>query len=158
MNTLTVNFIPDPALAVRLDARQRIQVFEDILAAHPAAEFGDNPKCPLKHTFVDGIYVREIFIPAGTILTGKIHRHAHPNFLVSGTVKVFTESGGREVLKGPLWMISPAATKRVVETITDVIWITVHRVNSTNPEDAEKEIISPSYEALEENLLCHSSQ
>ena len=28
--------------------------------------------CPLKHTFSDGIYVREIFIPAGMFIVGKL--------------------------------------------------------------------------------------
>lgn len=157
-SSLQVQFIPEPSVAVRLDARSKILRFESLLAAHPTAEFGDNPRCPLKHTFVDGLYVREISIPAGSVLTGKIHRHAHPNFLVSGSVEMFTEQEGLRVIHGPLFMISLPGTKRVLRAITDLVWITVHRVESTNPEDAEKEIISPTYEALEENLLCHSSQ
>ena len=47
--------------------------------------------CPLKHTFSDGIYVREITIPAGMFIVGKIHKHDHPNFLLKGKVVVVTE-------------------------------------------------------------------
>jgi len=102
--------------------------------------------CPLKHTFSDGIYVREIFIPAGMFIVGKIHKHDHPNFLLSGEVTVVTEDG-IEDLKGPLSIISKAGTKRALYAITDLVWITVH-ANPTNTEDLkelEEEIIAPTY-------------
>lgn len=120
------------------------------------AQFGDMPQCPLKHSFVDGIYVREIRIPKGTLLTGKIHRHSHPNFLMSGEVSVFTEGQGEERLTGPLSMISEPSTKRVVYAHTDVVWITVHHNpdNLTDLQQLEDLIIAPSYEALEKGTAC----
>ena len=102
--------------------------------------------CPLKHTFSDGIYVREIFIPAGMFIVGKIHKHDHPNFLLKGEVIVVTEDGTEELV-GPLSMISKAGTKRALYAKTDLIWTTVH-ANPTNTEDLkelEKEIIAPTY-------------
>lgn len=108
---------------------------------------GDSILCPLKHSFSDGVYVREIFIPAGTYLVGKIHKHEHPNFLLSGTVEVVTEAG-RESLVGPLSIMSPAGTKRALYAVTDLVWITVHH-NPTNTQDLailEKDIIADSYE------------
>ena len=34
---------------------------------------------PPKHSFSPGIYVRELAIPEGTLLIGKIHKHRHVN-------------------------------------------------------------------------------
>ncbi len=102
--------------------------------------------CPLKHTFSDGIYVREIFIPAGMFIVGKIHKHDHPNFLLKGEVIVVTEDGTEELV-GPLSIISKAGTKRALYAKTDLVWTTVH-ANPTNTEDLkelEKEIIAPTY-------------
>lgn len=102
--------------------------------------------CPLTHSFSDGIYVREIKIPAGMIIVGKIHKHDHPNFLLSGKVSVITEDGV-EKLEGPLSMISKAGTKRALYAETDLTWITVH-ANPTNTEDLkelEENIIAPTY-------------
>lgn len=130
------------------EMRERIMDFEDKLAQHPDAVLGDADICPLTHKFTDGIYVREIFIPKGTYIVGKIHKHEHPNFLMSGTVEVVTESGGFETLKGPLSMISPAGTKRALRAITDLVWITVHH-NPTNTQDLaelEKIVIAPSFD------------
>jgi len=108
---------------------------------------GDSDYCPLKHSFADGIYVREIFIPAGTILTGKIHKHSHPNFLLKGIVDVVTEGAGLERIEGPRSIISEAGTKRALHAITDLVWVTVH-LNLTNTEDLkeiEKDVIAENY-------------
>lgn len=143
-------------LGVRLQNRSKILRFEELLSQVEGASFGDMRECPLKHSFVDGIYVREILIPKGTVLTGKIHRHEHPNFLMSGDVTVVTEGGGLERLKAPQAMISAPGTKRVVIANEDTIWITVHHnpQNLTDLGALEEMIIAPSYEALEERLLC----
>lgn len=142
------------------ESRQKILEFEKILGTHPNAVHGD---CfPLKHSFADGVYVREIFIPAGAILTGKIHKHSHPNFLMVGKVEVFTEEDGLQILEAPLSMISKAGTKRVVRAITDTIWITVHVTNETDLDKIEDYVIAKSFDDLKlfnENKvrgeLCH---
>lgn len=129
-------------------------------------EEGDQHDCPLKHSYADGIYVREIFIPKGKVLVGKIHRHEHPNFLLKGDVTVVTEEGGTERIIAPKSMISPAGTKRVVVANEDTIWVTVHLNvdNKRDPEEIEKDVIVPSYEQYEleqkktEVIECHSQQ
>lgn len=128
------------------DIRENLINFEDQLKEQEDSFIGDNDICPLKHTFSDGIYVREIFIPAGTYIVGKLHKHEHPNFLMNGTVDVITEAG-MERLTGPLSMISPAGTKRALKAITDLVWITVHHnpTNTQDPKKLEKIIIANSY-------------
>jgi len=122
-------------LLQKTNPRQQILGLERLLTTHPRAILGDNTLCPLKHSFAPGIYVREIFIPKGTILTGKIHKHEHPNFLMSGKVEVYTENGGLEILQAPLAMISKAGTKRVIYAMEDTVWITVH---ATDEQELEK--------------------
>ena len=119
------------------DVRRDILEFESALSNIDGAVSGDSDLCPLKHSFSDGMYVREIFIPKGTVLTGKIHKHEHPNFLMRGEVEMFTEFGGYEKMKAPMSMISKAGTKRVVKALTDVVWVTVH-ANPSNTQDLKK--------------------
>jgi hypothetical protein len=141
------------------EIRNDIMDFEAILKQHPGSFIGDTDNCPLKHSFSDGIYVREIKIPAGTLLTGKIHKHSHPNFLMEGEVTVYTESGGLEGLMAPASMISNAGTKRVVMAVTDVVWITVHH-NPTNTQDLkelEEIIIADSYEKYDKFIASKNS-
>lgn len=103
---------------------------------------------PLKHVFAPGAYGREIFIPKGTLVVGKIHKHAHLNFLMKGKVSVLTEEGPK-TMEGPLMMVSPAGTKRVVYTHEDTVWATVHLTNETDLEKIEEEVIAKSYEEFE---------
>lgn len=139
------------------DFRKKIFELEETMAKIPGATFGDSPEMPLKHSFSDGMYVREIFLPKGHILTGKIHKHSHPNFLMSGEVIVVTENGGREHLKGPLAMISEPGTKRAIVALEDTVWITVHLNldNGKNLEKIEDYVIAKTYDdpVLNENLL-----
>lgn len=129
-------------------SRIEILDFESNLSNIPGAVFGDSELMPLKHSFAEGVYVREIFIPKGMALVGKIHRHSHPNFLMSGEVLVVTENKGRQHLKAPLSMISEAGTKRVVYAIEDTTWITVHVTNETDLEKIEDYVIAKTYADL----------
>ena len=128
--------------------RLRICAFEKVLSKQEGAVFGDSDLCPLKHSFAPGIYVREIFIPKGVTIVGKIHKHEYPNFLMRGEVLVTTEQGGKEHLKAPLSMISPAGTKRAVLALEDTVWITCHATDETDLDKIEEYVIAKSYKEL----------
>ena len=112
------------------------------------AACGDLPEvdCPLQHVFAPGAYARTIRIPAGTVIVGKIHKHAHLNMLQQGEVSVLTESGGLERLAGPLTMVSPPGTKRAVYAHTDVTWTTVHLTDSTDLAEIEEQVIAKDFD------------
>jgi hypothetical protein len=136
---------------VRKEFREGIMDLQDVISSAEGCYSGDSDICPLTHHFSDGIYCREIFIPAGQIIVGKIHKHSHPNFLLSGTVEVVTESTGTERITGPVFMISEPGTKRALKSITDLVWITVH-ANPTNTEDLrelEERAIAEDYDSFE---------
>jgi hypothetical protein len=79
------------------------------------------------------MYVREMTIPKGTIIVGKIHKHCHPSFLLKGDVSVFTEQEGAQRITAPCSMISQPGTKRVVYANEDSVWTTIH----LNPSDTK---------------------
>ena len=133
---------------VKLEARTKIMRLEAAIKAIPGHM--ENDCFPLKHIFAPGVYAREIMLPAGSILTGKIHREEHLNFISRGRVQVFTEHGGLEELVGPMTMISKPWTKRTVYAIEETVWTTIHH-NPTNETDLvklEEIIIAPTYGAL----------
>jgi len=136
--------------------RRDIQDFELSLKTVKGAIIGDSTALPLVHMFAPGMYVRQITLPKGSMCVGKIHKHEHPNFLMSGKVQVVTENGGCEILTAPMVMISPAGTKRAVHALEDTVWVTVHATNETDLEKIEDEVIAKSYEELPTNKesLC----
>lgn len=131
-----------------IKARNAITEIEKVVRTIPGATVGDSDLCPLRHSFAEGMYMREIFIPKGTIVVGKIHKHSHPNFLMVGDVSVFTDEEGPMRIKAPYAMISPAGIKRVVYANEDSIWVTVHATNETDLEKIEAEVIAKTYEEL----------
>lgn len=109
--------------------------------------------CPLQHSLIDGVYVRTIFIPAGTVIVGKIHKHRHANILSQGEVLVITEGEGARRLKGPLTMVSPAGCKRAVRALTDTTWTTIHATDETDLDKIEDWVIAKTYEEYEQFAL-----
>ena len=89
---------------------------------------------PVKHSFADGCYIREIFNPANELLVTKIHKKEHPFFLLKGKMSIATEEGVKNI-KAPYYGITKPGTKRVIYTHTDCIFVTVHATNSTNIEE-----------------------
>lgn len=110
--------------------------------------------CTLKHYFTPKdekygccTYAREMLIPKGTLIIGKIHRHQHLNFISKGKVTVFTEFGQKQ-LEGPCTFVSEIGLKRAVYALEDTLWTTVHlteHVGEENLSKIESEVISPSY-------------
>ena len=102
---------------------------------------------PVRHIFAPGVYCREITLPKGITVVGKIHRHAHVNVISKGRVAVVTEFGS-EILEAPITFVSEPGTKRAVTALEETIWLTVHPTEETDLAKIEEHVIAPSYEAL----------
>jgi len=129
-----------------------------LYALQEAAAHLPEVEMPLQHVHAPGLYARTIFIPAGTFVVGKIHKHRHLNILSQGEVHVLTESGGVEYLRGPLTMVSDPGTKRALLALTDVTWTTIHLVQSTDLEEIENEVIAKTYDEYEQFVLAEQQQ
>lgn len=113
--------------------------------------------CKLTHYFTPKddkygchAYAREMLIPKGTLIIGKIHRHQHLNFISKGKVIVFTEFGQKH-LEAPCTFVSEVGLKRAVYAEEDTLWTTVHLTEFGAEEDLvqiENEVIAPSYNDL----------
>ena len=131
--------------------RKGILDFEQKLGALPISVKGKelDKLCPLKHTFADGLYIREIFMPKGVTLTSKIHKIKHPYFIIKGKCSVLTDEGVVE-LEAPYHGITEPGTKRVLYIHEDCTWITVHS-NPDNTEDLkviESRIIAKTFDEI----------
>lgn len=100
------------------------------------------------HYFAKGIYAREIFIPKGVLLTGKIHKTEHLNIVSQGKIAVVTEFG-QKIIEAPCTLVSEPGTKRAGLALEDTVWTTIHGTNETDLEKLELELIADSHEALE---------
>lgn len=97
------------------------------------------------HHFAKGLYAREIFIPKGVLLTGKIHKHEHLNIVSKGSIAVLTEGGIKRV-DAPFTMVSLPGTKRVGYALEDTIWTTIHATSETDLAKLETDLIAKSHD------------
>lgn len=98
---------------------------------------------PVDHYLYPGHYARSLFIPAGTILTGKIHKLPGVFVLVYGDLSVMGDSGMVRA-KGPFSMRYGAGIKRAGYAHSDTLCITFHRTNAQTVADAEAELFEDS--------------
>jgi hypothetical protein len=95
-------------------------------------------------------YAREMFIPKGTLIIGKIHRHQHLNIISKGKVVVYTEFGEKH-MEGPVTFVSEIGLKRSVYAVEDTLWTTIHLTEFVGEENLgkiEKEVIAPDYKEM----------
>lgn len=104
---------------------QKLEELEAQLEAMPQVEVRQH------HVFTTGLYLREVYIPAGTLLTTRIHLTEHPYIISAGTVSVWTEEDDAVTLHAPHTGVTKPGTRRILFAHTDVIWSTVH----ANPSD-----------------------
>ena len=86
-----------------------------------------------KHSFADGIYIREMRMEKGQLGFSAIHKHSYGFFLLSGVLASSKEDGVEEFI-APCYIVSPQGAKRIVYAIEDCVITTVH-ANPTNTED-----------------------
>jgi hypothetical protein len=96
--------------------------------------------CPLVHRFTTGMYIREIHMPAGIVVTSRIHKTQHPFVITKGVCEVVKEDGTHEVLKAPYTGITEAGTRRVLLIHEDTVWTTFHNTDKTDPVEIEEDI------------------
>lgn len=111
---------------------------------------------PLTHTFVDGVYIRQIYMSKDTIVVGRIHKKDHYVNLLAGDVSIYDEVNGLHRLTAPCTFKSPKGIKRALIMHEDTIFQTVHRMDDPeqrNVRKIEDEMTCDTYEELEQFLL-----
>lgn len=88
---------------------------------------------PVEHRFINGMYVREITIPKGTILTGAVHKFDYVDIMLSGDIAVATPDGIKR-FQGVNIMDGKAGRKRAGYAYEDTRWISVHKTDASDPD------------------------
>ena len=91
---------------------------------------------PTEHLFLPGMYLRKIFMPAGSLLTSMKHKTRHPFLIESGKLRVMDQTGVVDY-EAPVLGITEAGTKRVLYIYEDTTWVTFH-ANPENITDPDK--------------------
>jgi len=129
-----------------IETEEIVRVEDDRIDELEAAMLELEPiDCPLIHRFTDKMYIREIYMPAGTLVTSKIHKTNHPFVLSKGKVSVKIDNGEWVTMEAPFSDTTKIGTRRILYIWEDAIWSTFHvnLDNTTDLEEIENRILEP---------------
>jgi quercetin dioxygenase-like cupin family protein len=108
---------------------------------------------PLTHRFAPGVYLREIFMPAGTFVIGHEHRTEHFNVVLSGRASVLMNGEVTEIV-APHTFVSGPGVRKILYIHEDMRWQTVHPTDETDLENLEDQLIikSTSYRLYQQEI------
>ena len=106
---------------------------------------GDSIEFDVEHMFVEGMYIRQLFVPAGCVIVGKRHRHKTLNILLKGKMVINDGVSSFEVT-APFIAESAEFTKKAGYAIEDSIWCNIHVTSETDLDVIEEEFIIPEEE------------
>lgn len=100
-------------------------------------------ECPVSHTFVNGNYIRELRVKAGTFLIGHIQKTQHINMFVKGKVAMYDPDGTFKILTAPMYFIGEPGRK-IGYVMEDMVWINIYATKETDVDKIENEFLDKS--------------
>lgn len=116
---------------------QREEMLESAL---PALLALDQVECPVVHSFGPGVYMREVLLPAGSLIIGHHHNSAHMNIMLCGRLTLANDDGTFTELSAPAMMTSGPGRKIAV-IHEDVVWINVYATTETDVDVLESTLL-----------------
>lgn len=114
-------------------------------------------ECDLTHYFTPinqkygcGVYARELRMPRGSLIVGKLHAQDHLAFLLEGEVTIISENF-KETVKAPHTFVSPVGAKRAFFVHEEALLTTIHLTSEPSAdalEVIEEEVIAENYTVL----------
>lgn len=95
--------------------------------------------CPVRHYFIPGMYAREITIPAGTTLTGAVHKKQSIVVLSAGRLVLTTEDGELDI-SAPFTMVCNPGAKNLATAIETCVWTNFFVTNETDVDKLVEEL------------------
>jgi len=107
---------------------QKIETLLPQLRAMPQVE------CTEKHYFGPGMYVKEVTMPAGSIIVGKPHKTEHLCVMLQGRMELLKDDGSIVELVAPATFVGKPGRKiaRIIETVV------FQNIFATDETDVEK--------------------
>jgi len=98
---------------------------------------------PVREWLHGGMYSRELTIPAGTLLTGKIHTTDHVFNLSKGKLLVLANDK-METIEAPTFIEVNAGSKKIGYAYTDCVCTTTNTTQKTTIQEAFEEATADS--------------
>lgn len=96
---------------------------------------------PTTHHFGPGLYMRQMFAAAGTLVLGKEHRGPCMNVMLSGKCALIDTDGSTRELTAPQMFVSPPGRK-LAYVVEDMAWVNIWATDETDVDALERELFA----------------
>jgi hypothetical protein len=97
------------------------------------------------------VYAREMTIPKGVTLVGRVHKYETMNIVSKGRIIIASEEGVREIA-APYIFVSKPGAKRAGYALEDTLWTTIHLTDELDAAKIEDDLGTVTYEQFWEFL------
>lgn len=88
----------------------------------------------------DGVYIKEVRIPAGVELNNHTHTFTHKSILASGRA-VVRAGDVEELVVAPVVLTIHSGVPHSVRAVVDSVWFCIHATNETDPEKIDHTLV-----------------
>lgn len=99
--------------------------------------------CPVFHRFGPDLYIREVFIPKGSVAIGHHQNFEHLNVFLKGKVMMINEDGSNTILEAPMQFIGKPGRK-IGYILEDMVWQNIYATKETDIEKLEAHYLTKS--------------
>lgn len=100
-------------------------------------------KCDVIHRFAPGQYIREVHLPAGSLVIGHHQNFEHLNIFLKGRVAMKNDDGSFTEMKAPM-IFTGKPGRKIGYIYEDVVWLNVFVTNETDIEKLENHFLTKS--------------
>ena len=117
----------------QLIMKDRIQTLKEACVNLPQTEL------PTQHFFLDGMYLRQCFIPKGTVFVGRVHKKDHFFMILRGSAEVTMDEKVVRMVAGMVFLCQPG-TRRAGVTLEDTVFAGVIRTDKIDLAEIEEDL------------------
>jgi hypothetical protein len=120
------------AISPKVDAllAQKVESLIDVTRKMPQI------KCEEKHHFGPNIYIKEVTMPAGSVIIGKPHKMEHVCNMMSGRMIIVQDDGEKVELVAPMTFVGKPGRK-VAYILETVVFQNIYATDETDIEKLE---------------------
>ena len=105
-------------------------------------------ECPEENFFGPNVYIKQVTMPAGSVIIGKSHKIEHICNMISGRMILVDSNGDKKELIAPMTFVAPKGRK-VAYIVETVVFQNIFSTNETDLVKLENMIVDNSDSLLE---------
>lgn len=113
---------------------RRVDVLQHVLGECKQVE------CPIVNRFTPGLYSREILMPRGAFVVGRVHKTEHQFAVLAGLAYVWTPGEGVKLVGPGFCGVTKPGARRIALVLEDFRWVTFHPTTTTDLAQLQKEL------------------